>query len=87
MRLYIIKLSFLQQNYSQYPAFTQDMGPGPGQREESQRGATITLRQPEIRLRFDILSSPPSALLSVHNFTSHFTITARERAHPGMNWI
>ena len=54
------------------------MGPGPGQREESQQETTITLRQPEIRLRFDILLSL-SALLSVHNITLHFTITAREQ--------
>ena len=36
---------------------TGDQDRGPGQREESQRGTTITLRQPEIRLRFDILCS------------------------------
>ena len=48
---------------------TQDMGPGPGQREESQRGATITTRQPEIRLRFDILSST-----CPQHPTLHFTI-------------
>ena len=71
MRLFIIILWFLQQNYSQYPDFTQDMGPGPGQREESQRETTITLRQPEIRLRFDILSSLCSAQCPQLHITFH----------------
>ena len=66
--------------------FTQDMGPGPGQREESQRETTITLRQPEIRLRFDILSLSLSAQCPQHHITFH-NHRQGARAHPGMNWI
>ena len=65
------------------PRPTQDMGPG--QREESQRETTITLRQPEIRLRFDILSLF-SAQCPQHHITFH-NHRQGARAHPGMNWI